>query len=259
MEKRGQVTLFVILGVVIVIIAALLLYFRTNLFLFNPTSEDLNSRLDEIREHIVSCIADVSESPIRQIGLQGGYLSTPPDTFRLYNDTQISYLCYSMEGTPNCRNRVLLRSDMERQLSSAISFDLRTCIDVQSFRRLGSFEIIAPSDWTVDTSIGSDMVVVKVNYPVRLRSAKSAAEASAQEFTQAFEFPLGYLYDVSQDVLDYETQYGDFDQLIYMLAKRGQVRIDKKRPYPDKIYVLSKYDKDYIFQFAVQGESTLVT
>ncbi len=259
MKKRGQVTIFVILGIVIVIIVALLLYFKTNLFLFNPTAEDLNLRLDEIRQHVINCIAEVSDPPIRQIGLQGGYLSTPADTFRLYNDTTISYLCYSMKDTPRCRNRMLLKSDMEKQLSAAIDFGLQTCVDAQSFKKLGSFEIITPEDWTVDTRIGSDIVVVTVNYPVRLRSTKSAAEVSAQEFSKSFNYPLGYLYDVSQEILDYETEFGEFDQLSYMLAKKGQVRIDKKRPYPDKIYILGKYGNDYVFQFAVQGESTLVT
>jgi hypothetical protein len=259
MGKRGQLTVFVILGIVIVIIAALLLYFRTNIFLFNPSVEDLNSKLDDVREHMVRCVGEVSEPPIRQIGLQGGYLSTPPDTFRLYNDTTISYLCYSMKGSPQCINRMLTKSDMERQLNAAIDFGLQTCVDVQSFKKLGSFEIITPNKWTVDTRIGSDMVVVTVNYPVRLRSTKSTSEVSAQEFTKTFNYPLGYLYDVSQDILDYETQFGEFDQMIYMLAKKGQVRIDKKKPYPDKLYILSRYDGSYIFQFAVQGESTLVT
>lgn len=259
MLKRGQVTIFVIFGIVIVIIAALLLYFRTNLFLFNPTVEDLNSRLDDISAHVVECIGEVSEPPIRQIGLQGGHLSTPPDTFRLYNDSTISYLCYSMKGTPKCRNRMLLKSDMEKQLSASINFALQTCLDVQSFKKFGSFEIITPKSWTVETRIGSDLVVVTVNYPIMLKSSKSSAEVSVQDFSKSFNYPLGYLYDASQEILDYETQYGDFDQLIYMLAKKGQIRIDKKRPYPDKIYILSKYGNDYIFQFAVQGESTLVT
>lgn len=258
MEKRGQVTVFVILGIVIVIIAALLLYFRTNLFLFNPTVEDLNSKLDPIREHVVDCIAEISEPPIRQIGLQGGYLSTPPDTFRLFNDSTVSYLCYSMPDSPRCINRMLTRSEMEQQLSAAVDFALQTCVDVQSFKKLGSFEIITPKKWVVDTRIGSDMVVVTVTYPISLRSTKSSAEVSVQDFSASFNYPLGYLYDVSQDILDYETEFGEFDQMVYMLAKKGQVRIDKKRPYPDKLYILSKYGNDYVFQFMVQGESTLV-
>lgn len=148
---------------------------------------------------------------------------------------------------------------MEKQLSAAIDFGLQSCVDVQSFKKFGSFEIITPEKWTVDTRIGSDTVLVTVNYPVRLRSTKSSVEVSAQDFTRSFNYPLGYLYDASQDILDYETQYGEFDQMVYMLAKRGEIRIDKKKPYPDKLYVLSKYDNDYVFQFFVQGESTLVT
>ncbi len=258
MEKRGQVTAFVILGIVLVILTALFLYFRTNVFLINPSTEDLNSKLDDVREHMIRCIGEVGDDPIRRIGLQGGYLSTPPDTYRLYNGTTISYLCYSMEDSPQCINRMLTRADMDRQISSAIDFGLQTCVDVQSFKKFGSFEIITPKKWTVETRIGKDTVIVTVNYPVRLRSTKSTSEAAAQDFTKTFNYPLGFLYDSSQDILDYETQFGEFDQMVYMLAKKGQIRIEKKKPYPDKLYILGTYDKDYLFQFFVQGESTLV-
>ncbi len=42
MEKRGQVTAFVILGIIIVALVLLLLYTRTNVFMFQPSAEDLN-------------------------------------------------------------------------------------------------------------------------------------------------------------------------------------------------------------------------
>jgi len=40
-----------------------------------------------------------------------------------------------------------------------------------------------------------------------------------------------------------------------MLGHRGQFVIDKKRPYPDKLYILKSKDSDYVFQFFVQGEA----
>lgn len=259
MKKRGQVTVFVIIGIVIVIVAALVLYSRTNVFLINPTSEDLNSKLDDINSHVLKCLAEASEPPIKQIGLQGGYLSTSQDTFRLYNDTSVSYLCYSIPNSPLCMNRMLRRSDMERQLSSAVDISLEKCLDVQSFKKFGSFDILTPKHWVVDTKIGSDMVVVNLKYPIRLKSSKSSVEVSVDDFTKSFNYPLGYLYEVSQEILDYETEFGEFDQMIYMLAKKGQVRIDKKRPYPDKLYILSRYNDGYVFQFMVQGEPTILT
>jgi len=255
MRKRGQITAFVILGIVIVALVLLLLYTRTNVFMFTPSPEDLNKVMSDIRIDMLSCVGEVGDEPIRRIALQGGYLSTPTDTYRLYDDTTISYLCYNMEDDPRCMNRMLRKADMEQQLNEAIDFALSTCIDVQKFKKLGSFQITASKDWEVGTMINPESVLVTVDYPITITSEKSELTLSEDTFKKVFNYPLGELYKVSQDVIDFETTYGEFDQLSYMLAYHGLYRIDKLRPYPDKIYKLNKQDSNYIFQFAIQGES----
>ena len=90
-NKKGQVTLFIILGIIIVVVALLVLHTRTNLFLFNPSVEDLNNQLEGINEHVVDCIFEVGEEPIRRIGLQGGYLGASSGTYMFYNDLYCNY------------------------------------------------------------------------------------------------------------------------------------------------------------------------
>lgn len=254
MEKRGQITAFVILGVVIVAVVLLLLYTQTNLFLFQPSTDDLNDVMSDIRKDMISCIGKVSDDPIKRIALQGGYLSTPGDTYRFYDDTTISYLCYNMENDARCRNRMLRKAGMEEQLNGAIDFALSTCVDIQKFKKFGNFEIITPSSWQLDTTINEESVLVTVDYPITLKSEKSELSLSTQKFTKIFNYPLGALYKISQDIIDFETTYGEFDQLSYMLSNHGEHRIEKLRPYPDKIYKINQQDSLYTFQFAVEGE-----
>ena len=255
MKKRGQITAFVVLGIVVVALVLLLLYAKTNIFLFTPSTEDLNKVMSDIRKDMISCIEEVGEEPIRRIALQGGYLSTPEDTYRLYDDTTISYLCYNMENDPRCRNRMLRKADLKQQLDEAIDFALSTCVDVQKFKKFGNFNIKTPSKWEVETVINPEVTSVTVTYPIMIESEKSEVSLSADKFTKPFNYPLGELYKVSQDIISFETTYGEFDQLPYMLSYHGLYRIEKLRPYPDKIYKLNKQDSNYVFQFAVQGES----
>ena len=245
--------MFVILGIVIVAIVLLLLYSRTSVFVFQPTPENLNKVMSDIRKDILSCIVKVGDEPIRRMGLQGGYLSTPEGTYRFYDDNTISYLCYNMEEDPRCMNRMLRKVEMETALNEALDFGLGTCLDMKQYEKLG-LQIQAAKDWEVETTINPESVIVKLIFPVTLSSEKSELTVSADTFTKTFDYPLGELYKVSQDIIDYETTYGEFDQLSYMLAYHGLYRIDKLRPYPDKIYKLTKQDKDYLFQFAIQGE-----
>lgn len=253
MKKRGQVTAFVILGIILVAIVILLLYSRTSVFVFKPSPEDVEGVMSEVRKDIVTCITKTGDEPIRRIALQGGYLSTPAGTYRLYDDTTISYLCYNMENDPRCMNRMLREADMEEQLSKAIDFALSTCVDIDEFKKLG-FKIGTPEKWEVKTDINPDTVIVTVDYPVTVSSEKTELKLSEDTFKKIFNYPLGELYKVSQDILDFETEYGEFDQLSYMLAFHGMYKIEKLRPYPDKIYKLNKQDSNYMFQFAIQGE-----
>jgi len=255
MDKRGQVTLYVILGIVIVATTLIVLYLKTNVFLFNPSYEDLEGELADIRDHAIQCLKGVSDDPLRTIGLQGGYLATPDGTYRLYNDTQVSYLCYNMEDTSRCMNRMLTKLTMEEELQNNLDYLLRNCLNVQGFKKFGGFDIFE-GDWKTDVDIRENDVVVKLDYPVTLRSKRSDVEVSMSGVSTRFGYPLGYLYDISQDVVNTEAIYGEFDQFIYMLNQKGKVRVDKKRPYPDKLYVMNQRGEDYIFQFFVQGEPT---
>ncbi|MEK6903821.1 MAG: hypothetical protein AABW64_04205 [Nanoarchaeota archaeon] len=251
-KKRGQATPFVIAGLVIFILVVLLFYLRGSLFLGTVTLETLQDTLSNIDAHVDKCVHQVGDEPIRRIGLQGGHLSLAEDTFRKYNDISISYLCYNRDNDPRCYNRMLTVDEMERELSQAIQQGLKTCVNVKKFTRgldaqIGSF--------TVATDIGQDVVTVLVTMPVVLK--KGELRAAQDKFTASFSYPLGRLYQVNQDIITIETIAGEFEQLSYMLSHQGQYIIEKKKPYPDKLYILTTKDSPYIFQFFVQGEPSV--
>ncbi|MDP4012904.1 MAG: hypothetical protein Q8R00_04850 [Candidatus Nanoarchaeia archaeon] len=248
MRKKGQVTMFIIAGIVIVAAVLLVIFLRGRLFVV-VTPENLPDQLISIQDHIENCLKEVAPDYIERIGLQGGYLSTPEETFRSTLGIPISYLCYNQDRVPNCYNRMLTLPHMQDELSRAIQEGLQTCLDLRRLERGFSMDIGALD---VDTEIGKDNVLVTANLPITL--TKEQATVSEDEFFVNFDYPLGRLYDVSQEIIDIEAVYGEFDQLNYMLAKRGQYIIEKQRPYPDKLYILQHKDSNYIFQFHVQGE-----
>ena len=251
MQKRGQATTFIILGIVILIVVLLLLYLRGQISFGPVTPDTLNDRMDAIANHISDCVNEVGEDPIRRIGLQGGYLSLSEDTFKLNEGVGVSYLCYNRENDPKCYNRMLTKSAMEEELSEAIQQQLATCLNINKFKR--GFDILIGQNKVV-TAIGPDATLVTVNLPLTLK--KGDVVIKEDTFIEAFPYPLGRLYKVSQDIVDVETEAGEFDQLSYMLAHKGQFVIEKKKPYPDKLYILQTKDSDYIFQFFIQGEPT---
>ena len=251
MNKKAQVTVFIILGIVLVALLILFLYFKSTFYIGAATPENIRKELFPIKEHIEDCLSDIASKYIILIGQQGGYIITPEGTYRLYNSSHISYLCYNMEDKDTCMNRMLTIDNMETSLSKAIKDELSTqCIQLEKFKKIG-YELSA-RDMKVTTEIGRASVLVSLNYPITI--TKENVKESISDFSVNLEYPLGSLYEVSQDVLDSETEFGEFDQLTYMLYKEGQYMIYKLRPYPDKLYRLKTKDNPYIFQFFVEGE-----
>ncbi len=256
MNKRGQATIFVVIGIIIIVLIALILVGRKTFFL--PTTPDSLSNIrDDIATHIQECITDnsISEDVVVRLGMQGGYLSPGVDTFRLFNDTQVSYLCYNMDKTELCRNRLLLLGTMEQQLNDAMKPKLQSCIgDLKSFARLKPITIETPKQMDIQTTILPDTILVVVNYPVVIKAKNNNNQVQQQTFQENLDYPLGELYSVSQTILDQETTLGDFDPLLYLLAKKGDYIVYKQRPYPDKLYTIKRSDDPYVFQFFVQGQ-----
>ncbi|PIN80907.1 hypothetical protein COV16_00195 [Candidatus Woesearchaeota archaeon CG10_big_fil_rev_8_21_14_0_10_34_8] len=250
MNKRGQITIFVILGIVIV--ASLILLFTFRKDILPPTTEaGINAQMREAKNMITDCLEKESLEPINKIALQGGYLSPGVDTFRLWNDTQISYLCFNIENQDNCRNRLLTIRNMEEQLSKVIENNLPTCVDLSE---IGGVNIEANKPFIVTTRILPLQVLVELEYPVTVKSKIGEASASEKKFSYIVDAPLGDLYNVAQDILDQETSVGIFDQLSYMLLKLGKYTVYVEKPYPDKIYRLKFREGSYMFQFGIQGE-----
>ncbi|MBI2670805.1 hypothetical protein HYX18_02415 [Candidatus Woesearchaeota archaeon] len=252
--KKGQTTLFIILGIIIVILISLIFYFRTA-FISPPKIEELQKETDCPERVVTDCIARISPDYIILLGKQGGYLNTPPDTFRLFNGSRVSFLCFNIPGREECMNRMLTKEQMEKELENALDFALQSCINVQQCRRFGQqYSINTPKKLKSDVNIGKEKVLVKVSYPVQLVS-KTGAQLTIQDFSASLDYPLGNLYDIAvNEIINTEAEFGNFEQLLYMISHKGKTIIDLKKPYPDKLYVLKAVDNPFKFQFFVQGE-----
>src|SRR3989344_3253156 len=198
MAKRGQTTAFVIVGIVILAVVILLFYLRGQFFFGPVTTTTLQDRLVPLETHIKDCLQDVSDEPLKRLGLQGGYLVFNPGTFSSYQGQDISYLCFSQGGKATCSNRMLTTTIMEQQLSDAISEGLATCLNIGRFKR--GFEMqVGPQK--VTTAIGPSTVLVTLSMPLKI--SKENIVVQKDTFTQTFDYPLGRLYEVSQTIVDY--------------------------------------------------------
>jgi hypothetical protein len=77
MEKRGQVTIFIVLGILVLIVIGLLFYFRGSIFKGKVGEEEAQSfvaaRVEPVKDVVRDCVRDKLMEGIRLVSWQGGY------------------------------------------------------------------------------------------------------------------------------------------------------------------------------------------
>jgi hypothetical protein len=110
-DKRGQVTLFVIIAIVVVAIVIVALIVAPKIF------KPQTSKTTEPNSYIKDCVNPKLIDNINTLAVQGGYLN--PESFITYSEEeyQVQYLCYNSTGKPCVNQKPNLKSDIENQLT----------------------------------------------------------------------------------------------------------------------------------------------
>jgi uncharacterized protein YqhQ len=83
-QKRGQVTVFIIIGIIVLLITGLLLFLKKEQILEKSIIDEKLVNLPNgkaVNYFVQSCLAKVSEQGVIKLGHQGGYYNSPLDGF----------------------------------------------------------------------------------------------------------------------------------------------------------------------------------
>ncbi|MBR9676624.1 hypothetical protein GOV04_00595 [Candidatus Woesearchaeota archaeon] len=80
MNKRGQLTVFIIIGIILIVSTALIFFIRSQITdsqkFEEPTLETVPTEYQPLQQFITQCLQTTSKEAIIKIGMQGGYIST---------------------------------------------------------------------------------------------------------------------------------------------------------------------------------------
>ncbi len=187
MEKKGQVTIFVILA--IVLIAAISLYFG---FRNKNTSENIPPAVEPIYTHIISCLQKTSKEGAEYIGEQGGYYELPKAISIEYFSKDIPYYYLnSKENIPSLER-------IELELGNYIYYNLERCIDFEYFEEQG-YEI-SGNKLLVSPIIREKGVDINVEYPITI--TKGTSTERLENFEVFIEADIKKMIEVSKDIVD---------------------------------------------------------
>lgn len=249
MLKRGQVSVFAIVGIVLVILVALFFFLRNEVGLFVSPTIFLNEKAKPIQDNLKNCITSVGQDSLTMFGKQGGDFE--PSNHLIYEGMQVKYFCTNIPGNEKCLNVMPTLGEMEEKLNNEVSKGVAECLNKDVAKGGFGYEVdVGKLDVKVDLT-GTN-ALVRADYDVKIK--KGDVETKINPVAVNFDAPIEELYGVAVDAVNSEATIGVFEQLLYMLAKRGQYVINVDKPYPDKIYKIQKKDSEFEFWFAVEGE-----
>src|SRR3989344_2991733 len=136
MEKRGQVTTFIIVGIVALIVVILLFSLKDSLLIKiggeKAAQDYLKGQMKGIEDEIGDCVAKESNDVLVLIGKQGGYIESVDSVS--YNGVNVAVLCNDIMNNNNCLNNGLFNSDVENELNIYLKDRLKECINLRKFK-----------------------------------------------------------------------------------------------------------------------------
>lgn len=251
-DKKGQITLFIIVGLLVVAGIALFFLFRTEIAskIGGKSETNFNSLMS-------TCIESKVRQVSRELALGGGYPNNKLSINFLFteegNYKNITYLCYTQNNYKPCINQhPALLLDLQKGIENEISSDVKTCFDemVSSLKSQG-FETTQKYDG-FDVELNPKKIILDVDAKITLR--KSGETSSQENFKIPVSSRLYEIAGVAQEILNQESLFCYFEETGFSLA------------YPDfsldmfnfasestKIYTIKHKDSDEKFRFAVRG------
>lgn len=240
-DKHAQVTIFVIIGIMIIFIGILIF------FLFPKIQQTLGFGETNPSKFIQDCMENKIKESVNSIELHGGSIN--PENYYNYKGDKIEYLCYREEHFLPCVvQQPLLKQHIEQEIKINIHNDLKTCIKnmEDSFRKRG---------YTVQTSEGE--------FNVELLPKKISITANSSlilnEFEEVQKFDnikfsvnsdLYELISIANSIINWEATYGDAETTTYMNYYHN-LKVEKlKQSDETTIYIITNRETGEKFQFA---------
>ncbi|MBD3252370.1 hypothetical protein GF386_01415 [Candidatus Pacearchaeota archaeon] len=195
MKKRGQVTVFVVVGIVVVAAVGLGIYLTS----VSPGEEDrayfesgeVASLMNNVKNSIFSCMEQNGRNALIVIGVQGGYYNPPQDYF----DLGWAIIPYYYD-----KGRFLMPSDsvIEKELASYVDDNLGLCLDRLDFE---GFDLDYESSRTT-ASIEQGQVTYTIDMPITVK------RENKRMVLQLAENPVSVTSSLSEilEVADYITE-----------------------------------------------------
>lgn len=217
MIKRGntkaQVTLFIIIAIVIVAVAALVIFLWpsiSGLFMSQAQAQSyLTGQAAQLQKAVSECAEQESSNAFTTMGLQAGYYDTTGLNSFLFAGND--YIVVMFKDAASQRiNKLPSLTQIENEYQAFLVKEGNAAIDkclgnLAGFRRNMNIE---EGTRAISAAIYSDSIVLNVDWPMKISKStiQGTVEQNINQKPVMLLMPLGYMWQTANVVVDCETQ-----------------------------------------------------
>ncbi|MEI6731117.1 MAG: hypothetical protein WCK90_00400 [archaeon] len=243
-NKRGQVAIFIIIAIVLVILIV-------GIFLYQREIISFGGKAFSPESYLKDCITPEIQSDIAILAKQGGYAS--PTGFVTYKDEKIAYLCYISEFYKPCVvQEPFVRSNFENELSKLITNKVSACVDnlKREYERKGYS--VSSAGVVSSVSIAPKKLNIDIKAPMTITKDTSQ---TFKQFNVQMDSQIYTVLAIAESIVNFEAVYGDSETTVYMQFYPNIMIEKNKLSDGTKIYKISDVVTKESFTFASRGLS----
>lgn len=242
MQNRGQTTIFIIVGIVIVVGAILVYAFYPDIRSFVSGEIVANSYMRE-------CMESEIKPNVELIASQGGYAN--PEGFILHEGNKVKYLCYTAHYFVPCEGGIqqpMLKNKFEKELAQLLQQKSEECAaDLREQYLRKGYSISEALEVKTFVKLEPEKIIVNVNAPLTVQKETTQ---TFREFNIEVPSKMYNLVMTSMSIVDYESTYGDAATDIYMQYYPNLRIVKTKLEDGSTIYELEDVTTKEKFKFA---------
>ncbi len=245
MQKSGQVTVFVIVGLIALVSLFFIIALTPKNINPNPTQENYATFAQPVQFVAQDCAETVLHEAIFVTSSQGGYYKTPAP----YIDYSYFQIPYYFDNTTLIDPAAAM---VEAQIEQYLVENLPTCLERVPFANL-NIEQQTPQPNII---IENEQVILDLQWPIDVEEGVSITTLS--EFRVVEPVELGEALVLSQQILTEQERYPDVVRMSHLVAlsEENDLYVELFKFNDTVIYALdypnSSFSDEYVFTFAVR-------
>ncbi|MEM2956034.1 MAG: hypothetical protein QW041_00440 [Candidatus Pacearchaeota archaeon] len=259
MFKRGQITLFVIIAILLVGAVAIFLLFQQGIIKPSVSPEEAEkivaSEVQPVKDLMIRCVKESYFDALKKIGMQGGYCSPVPVKHNQIGNYSVPYLV-EKSGERYINNILLLEGD-----GITIEKEIEKCTDMQkimkcinNFKSFKDVDVKASRDIRINTKFFNGKIILTINYPLTI--SRGSAKTTIEEMKLEIKSGLQNVYNAVIEITNSEIKNHDFN--INEFARKNLfVSIERQGALEGIYYYLKtkpqqEDEESYEFNFIVE-------